>query len=102
MVRVSILGLLFLGACSGEDVPAPPVYVNSCLTCHGDGLGGAPITGDTEDWSRRVAKGLSTVHKNAIDGFEGTTGIMPAKGGRMDLSDEEIIALVNYMVAASR
>jgi cytochrome c5 len=45
---------------------------------------------------------MSKVRQNAIDGFEGGTGIMPAKGGRLDLSDEEIIVLVDYMVEASR
>ncbi len=103
---ISITGLagfvLVLSACSSDAPPAPPLYVNSCMQCHADGLGGAPITGDKEDWARRVAKGMSKIHMNAIDGFEGATGIMPARGGRKDLSDDEIIALVDYMVEASR
>ena len=76
--------------------------MSSCLPCHGDDLGDAPKTGDVADWEARVAKGMSKVRQNAIDGFEGGTGIMPAKGGRLDLSDDEIIVLVDYMVEASR
>jgi cytochrome c len=45
---------------------------------------------------------MSKVRRNAIEGFEGGTGIMPAKGGRLDLSDDEITTLVDYMVEASR
>lgn len=98
------LCVLLIGACSSEDAagPPPPVYVNSCEPCHGDGLGGAPKTGDADEWSRRVAKGMGKVRRNAIEGFEGGTGVMPARGGRPDLSDEELVALVDWMVEASR
>ena len=102
MVRLSFIALLLLSACASDDPAPPPVYVTSCMPCHGDGLGGAPATGDTEEWERRIAKGMGKVRQNAVDGFEGSTGIMPAKGARLDLSDEEIIALVDYMIEASR
>jgi cytochrome c5 len=101
MVRLFLPALVVLGACSSEE-PAPPVYVTSCMPCHGDGLGGAPATGDTEEWERRIAKGIGKVRTNAIDGLEGSTGVMPAKGGRLDLSDDEINVLVDYMIEASR
>jgi cytochrome c5 len=102
MRRLSIITLLMLGACSSNEPAGPAAYVSSCQPCHGGGLGGAPITGDKEEWQRRVAKGTSKVQKNAIDGLEGGTGVMPPKGGRTDLSDDEIIALVDYMLEASR
>ena len=106
-VRIAIfLGLVLLSACSdnnsGAAGPAPATYTISCMPCHGDGLGGAPKTGDTDDWEARIAKGMAKVRQNAIEGFEGGTGVMPAKGGRLDMSDDEIIALVDYMVEASR
>ena len=77
-------------------------YLNSCAWCHGDGTGGAPVTGDEEDWERRTTKGMAKVYANAIDGFEGATGIMPVKGSRLDLSDEEIKNIVDYMVESSQ
>jgi cytochrome c5 len=98
IVFVSLLS----AGCSPGEPPAPPAYVSSCMPCHGDGLGGAPVTGDRDEWARRIAKGTAKVHRNVIEGFEGGTGVMPAKGGRADLSDEEIIALVDYMLEASR
>jgi cytochrome c5 len=108
-VRVALLcsfaapALLALSACSADpEANAPPVYVNSCALCHRDGIGGAPITGDKAEWERRTSKGMAKVYANAIDGFEGATGIMPAKGSRMDLSDEEIKELVDFMVQVSQ
>ena len=101
-VTVCVLAASLSACSSGEEIPPPTLYVNSCMPCHGDGLGGAPITGDAEEWERRTAKGLAKVRQNAIDGLEGGTGVMPAKGGRMDVSDEEIIALVDYMLEASQ
>jgi cytochrome c5 len=102
LVVLSIL-LAGLTACTADPTAnAPPLYVNSCSWCHDEGIGGAPITGDKEDWERRTSKGMAMVYANAIDGFEGATGIMPAKGSRMDLSDDEIKKIVDYMVEASQ
>jgi cytochrome c len=38
--------------------------------------------------------------QHAIEGFTGV-GFMPAKGGRLDLSDEEVAVAVDYMVGES-
>ena len=95
--------ILFLSACSSDPgASAPTAYVTSCATCHDEGLGGAPIPGDKEDWDRRTAKGMAIVYTNAINGFEGAMGIMPARGSRPDLSDEEIKVVVDWMVDPSK
>jgi cytochrome c oxidase cbb3-type subunit 3 len=47
------------------------------------------------DWTDRLPKGRETLVSHAINGFNA----MPAKGGRMDLSDEQVAASVDYMVA---
>jgi cytochrome c5 len=41
---------------------------------------------------------MDTLNANAINGLQGSAGFMPPKGGRVDLSDEEIIAAVQYLV----
>ena len=100
-----VLAVLLAGltACAPDpNENAPQLYLNSCEACHGDGIGGAPATGDKAEWERRTAKGMAKVYSNAIDGFEGATGIMPAKGSRMDLSDAEIKKLVDFMVEVSQ
>lgn len=77
----------------------PQVYKEICVACHSaPGVGGAPPIGDHDAWVARIDQGLETLIDHAINGFSGSTGIMPMKGGRLDLSDEEIIAAVEYMV----
>jgi len=73
------------------------VYNAACFACHGTGVGGAPKLGDAGAWAPRVAQGAATLNKHALEGFQGAAGFMPAKGGRVDLSDEEIIAAVKFM-----
>ena len=77
----------------------PQVYNSACLACHGAGIAGAPILGDVEAWAARIAQGSDVLYDHAINGYTGELGYMPAKGGRADLSDEEVAAAVDYMVA---
>ena len=76
------------------------VYNTACFACHGAGVGGAPKFGSAADWAPRKAKGTATLNKHALEGFQGSAGFMPAKGGRVDLSDEEVIAAVQFMTGS--
>lgn len=78
------------------------VYDQACFTCHAQGIAGAPKIGDKALWEPRIAKGMDTLVNNAINGFQGESGVMPPKGGFMNLSDEEVTAAVAYMVAESQ
>jgi len=81
-------------ALTGEQV-----YNNVCIACHSPpGVGGAPALGDVEAWAPRIAKGIDILNDHALNGFSGETGVMPKKGERLDLSDEEIVRAVEYMV----
>lgn len=79
----------------------PQVYNTACLACHGTGVGGAPVVGDAAQWTDRIGQGMDLLERHAIEGFTGTSGFMPAKGGRMDLSDQEVGDAVKYMVEES-
>jgi cytochrome c5 len=84
-----------------EDAPltGPEVYNVVCIACHAPpGVGGAPALGDSDAWAARIAQGMDTLIDHALHGYSGSTGIMPRKGGRLDLADEEIIAAIEYMV----
>ncbi|QPF74000.1 cytochrome c5 family protein [Roseateles sp. DAIF2] len=89
-------------------VPAPEnalgktVYGKTCAMCHAAGVAGAPKPGDKGDWGPRIAQGIETLHKHALEGFTGDKGMMPARGGGSGLSDDEVKAAVDFMVAQSR
>lgn len=84
------------------DMGGEEVYNMACVACHGAGVAGAPKYSDKAAWSARIAKGTATLHEHAVKGFQGPAGIMPPKGGRVDLSDKSIINAVDYMVAGSK
>lgn len=78
---------------TGEEV-----YNGACVACHGAGIAGAPKTGDKALWAPRIAQGVNVLYEHAIKGFK----TMPAKGGQVALSDDEVKAGVDYQVAKSK
>ncbi len=78
------------------------IYKSACFACHATGVAGAPKFADAALWKDRIAQGKDTLVKHAINGFTGTTGVMPPKGGFVQLSDEEITAAVEYMMQAAQ
>ena len=74
------------------------VFEGACKACHGAGIAGAPKAGDHTAWAPRIAKGKATLYDHAIKGFTGTAGVMPAKGGRTDLSDDLIKEAVDHII----
>lgn len=89
-------------AAAPAAMTADAVYNSACAACHAAGIAGAPVLGDKEAWSARIAQGLDTLNTHAIEGFQGQAGYMPAKGGRSDLSDDQVRAAVQYMVDQSQ
>ncbi len=92
-----------------STVLAPPssrdgqqVYQATCVVCHGDGIAGAPKVDDKGQWATRIAKGVDTLYASAVNGVQGSAGAMPAKGGNPALSNAEVKAAVDYMVAQSK
>lgn len=80
----------------------PQVYNQACVACHGAGIAGAPKTGDNTVWGPRITQGNATLRDHVINGYQGTAGYMPPKGGRIDLSDDEILFAMDYMLEQSR
>jgi len=69
------------------------IYDRACGTCHESGAGGAPLM-TASAWAGRLDKGRDELIANAINGI----GAMPPRGGRMDLSDEQIEVSVDFML----
>lgn len=70
------------------------IYDASCGMCHNSDAMGAPKPGDKAAWEPRLAKGMDTVMKNTIEGFN----TMPARGGNPSLTDEQLKSAVEYMI----
>lgn len=75
------------------------VYGKACAMCHAAGVSGAPKPDDKADWNERLAQGKDLLYKHALEGYTGKKGLMPAKGGNAALSDDEVKAAVDFMVA---
>ncbi len=80
-------------AMSGEAVVA-----QVCGVCHQAGLAGAPKIGDKAAWAPRIGQGVEKLYANAING----KNAMPARGGNASLTDAEVKAAVDRLVAAGR
>ena len=81
------------------------VYDGLCVSCHGLGPSMAamiPQAGDKEAWAPRIAQGIDTLYKHALEGFTGTGGMMmPPRGGGSN-TDDEVKAAVDYIVQSSQ
>ena len=118
--------VLLLAACGKNEAPAPApapapaaaeapapapaapentvgksVYGKTCAMCHAAGVAGAPKPGDKADWGPRIAQGKDTLYKHALEGFTGSKGMMPARGGAATLGDDEVKAAVDFMADQS-
>jgi len=78
------------------------VFNQSCAACHALGIAGAPKLGDQLQWKTRLAKGTKLLYVSALNGITSATGVMPAKGGNASLSDAEVKAAVDYIVAKAK
>lgn len=85
-----------------ENTIGKGVYGKTCAICHAAGIGGAPKPKDQADWSARLAQGKDVLYKHAIEGYNGSKGAMPARGGNSALSDDEVKASVDFMLTQAK
>lgn len=85
-------------AAAGANDLGKKTFDSVCTACHTAGVAGAPKFGDKAAWAPRIAQGQSTLYNAALHGLRA----MPAKGGNPSLSDEQVKAAVDYMVAAAK
>ena len=95
-----LLGSSLLCATGPTQAQTPEQdYRNKCSVCHDGGAGQAPRIDDTAAWSTRSQKGLQSLYKSAISGVANTA--MAAKGGYVELSDNQVKAIVDFMLQRS-
>ena len=73
------------------------IYDSVCFACHAAGVAGAPKYGDKAAWAPRIKTGMDTLYGAVIKGMNA----MPPRAGTQ-LSDAELKAGVDYMVAAAK
>ncbi len=74
--------------------PGEKIATAACLRCHSAGLMKSPKIGNHKDWAPRLKKGRETLYDHAINGHNK----MPARGGKRNLSDNDIKAAVDHML----
>ena len=85
-----------LAQATGEQ-KAKQQYQQYCAVCHDMGAGGAPKFAVREQWQSRLdARKRDGLVHSAIHGY----GNMPAMGGCYDCTEQEIAAMVDYMLGA--
>ena len=89
-----ISALLTVSATAFADDVGKKTYDDACGVCHAKGIANAPKFGDAAAWAPRIETGKEALYTTALNG----KGAMPAKGGRADISDEDVKAAVDYMV----
>lgn len=70
------------------------VYNAVCQVCHTTGVLNSPKLGDPASWETRLPKGKEALYLSVLNGLN----LMPPKGGRLDLSDEQARMAVDYML----
>ena len=103
LARIQPVANVVLADASGPRgmLTGEKVYAQVCKACHDAGLAGAPKFGDKALWSARIATGQAMLEQHAIAGYQGKAGVMPAKGGNADLTDDEVRRAVAFMANAA-
>ena len=81
----------------GGTLDGEVIFNNLCTGCHTSGAGGAPTMAAAQ-WAARIPQGVDVLHRHAIEGYTGSAGVMPPKGGNPALTDEQVIATVDWML----
>ena len=87
----------FLKSIQHDPKAAEKIYQQFCVNCHAKHPLiplGAPLVGDKKAWKLRLKHGYDQLLLHSLEGI----GMMPARGGCFECSDEDIKMVINYMV----
>ena len=97
-LTVMAMSVALLATAGTAMADGKATYQQACAACHATGAAGSPKMGDKAVWAPRLAAGNEAMYAAAING----KGVMPPKGGRADISDADIKAAVDYMIAENK
>ncbi|MFM2340918.1 MAG: hypothetical protein RLZZ592_571 [Pseudomonadota bacterium] len=98
VVLSALAATLSLSAGLSQAADGKEVYNQNCAMCHAAGLANAPKLGDKAAWEPRIKTGKEALLKSALNG----KNAMPAKGGNPKLTDEQVSAAIDFMVASAK
>jgi len=78
--------------------PGAETYDRVCVACHTTGAAGAPVLGDAAAWGPRIAQGRDALLATAIAG----KGSMPPRGACSACSEDDLRAVIDYMISQVR
>ena len=85
-------------AAQDDTFDVEQAYQATCFACHGTGAAHSPEVGDQIEWEIRMEKGMETLIQNTIAGLN---GIMPPRGLCATCSDDQLKAIVEFMLDSS-
>lgn len=99
-MRVIFLLLFFIvsqayAETSTIAVRAQQLYNEHCFVCHYAGGAGSPKLGDETAWNPRIKQGQDMLLKHTLEGLN----FMPAKGLCSTCSEQELSAIIDYMLS---
>ncbi len=96
--RLTVLtfGMALAGPALSADGKA--VYDKVCSVCHAAGVANAPHLGDKAAWAPRAATGTQALLGSVLKG----KGAMPPRAGAAGLTDDDLRAAIDYMLAAGK
>lgn len=77
-----------------QEVTPEQVYYFACAQCHQTGLNAAPKYRGSRAWESIIEQGREVVYRNTLEG----KGAMPPRGGKPELTEEQVKMAVDYMV----
>ena len=98
LARIAPVGVVQIAAPSGPkgNLTGEQVFGQVCKTCHEAGIAGAHKLGDKAAWAKVIAQGEKLTVQHALSGIRA----MPPRGGNANLSDAQIRAAVEHMMAS--
>lgn len=95
---VTMFSVYTLESLAASSSTGQAIYEKYCITCHQDGLAGAPKYRAAADWAPRLTNStLDDLVERAIKGINA----MPAKGTCNECSDDDIKQAIQYMLPQS-
>ena len=98
IAAAALMGGLLASTAAVAGPDGATVYKQNCAMCHAPGLANSPKFGDKAAWAPRIATGKEALMRSALNG----KNAMPARGGNPKLTDDEVSAAIDHMVAAAQ